>query len=161
MTLLPKRFQPWQRGLLVGGMASAIGILGSLSGAFAFLEWALRDTYVRWRSPEPVEERIVIVTIDESDIQLAGQWPASDEFLARLIRRIADQDPHSIGLDLYRDLPVEPGNTELSQLFEETENLVGIEKVGGQPIAPPPTLERVDRVTANDVVLDPDGRVRR
>ncbi len=161
MALPPKRFQLWQRILLTSGVVSAVGILATLSGTFAFLEWALRDTYVRWRSPEPREERIVIVTIDESDIQLAGQWPASDEFLARLIRRIADQKPHSIGLDLYRDLPVDPGNAELIQLFEDTENLVGIEKVGGQPIAPPPTLERLDRVTANDVVLDPDGRIRR
>ncbi|MEM6502359.1 MAG: CHASE2 domain-containing protein [Cyanobacteria bacterium P01_C01_bin.89] len=161
MTLPFKRIQPWQRGLIIGALVSAVGILGSLSGGFAFLEWALRDTYVRWRIPEPKDDRIVIVTIDESDIQLAGQWPASDEFLAKVIRAIDAQDPHSIGLDLYRDLPVEPGNAELIELFEKTENLYGIEKVGGQPVAPPPTLDRVDRVTSNDSVQDLDGRVRR
>ncbi|MGD1849045.1 MAG: CHASE2 domain-containing protein [Cyanophyceae cyanobacterium] len=161
MTLPFKRIQPWQRGLIVGALVSAAGILGSLSGGFAFLEWALRDTYVRLRPLEPKDERIVVVTIDESDIQLAGQWPASDEFLAKVIRAIDAQDPHSIGLDLYRDLPVEPGNAELIELFENTENLYGIEKVGGQSVAPPPTLERVDRVTSNDSVQDLDGRVRR
>ncbi|MEM9771655.1 MAG: CHASE2 domain-containing protein [Cyanobacteria bacterium P01_D01_bin.73] len=161
MTLFFKRMQPWQRGLIVGTIVSAVGIFGSLSGGFAFLEWALRDTYVRLRSPEPKENRIVIVTIDESDIQLAGQWPASDKFLAKVIRDISAQNPHSIGLDLYRDLPVEPGNEEIIETFEKTENLYGIEKVGGQPIAPPPTLERLNRVTANDVVLDLDGRIRR
>lgn len=161
MTLFFKRIQPWQRGLIIGSIISLIGIAGSLSGALAFLEWALRDSYVRWRSPEPKDERIVIVTADETDIQLAGRWPASDEFLARVIRGIVKQKPHSIGLDLYRDLPVEPGNADLIKLFEDTKNIVGIEKVGGQPIAPPPTLERLDRVTANDVVLDLDGRVRR
>ena len=38
MTLPFKRIQPWQRGLIVGALVSAAGILGSLSGGFAFLE---------------------------------------------------------------------------------------------------------------------------
>lgn len=110
---------------------------------------------------EPPSARIVIVTIDETDITRIRQWPIPDAVLARAIKNIKDKNPRTIGLDLYRDLPVEPGHQELVKTFETTPNLIGIEKVVGSRIAPPPMLNQLEQVGFVDVVLDADGKVRR
>jgi adenylate cyclase len=36
--------------------------------------------------------------------------------------------PRAIGLDIYRDLPVEPGHEKLVQVFKSTPNLIGNSK---------------------------------
>ena len=75
------------------------------------------------------------------------QWPIPDTILAQLLEKIKSQHPRAIGLDLYRDLPVEPGHQALVKVFKTTPNLIGIEKVVGSgnsaAIAPPPELSRL------------------
>src|SRR5579883_3433245 len=89
----------------------------------------------------------------------------SDAKLAELLTLIKRQQPAAIGLDLYRDLPVEPGHTVLNQLFATTPNLVGVQKVSSNrdssAVNPPPVLKQHNQVGANDLVLDGDGKVRR
>ncbi len=125
------------------------------------LEWDVWDQFFRWRPSESPEERIVIVTIDEADIAEVGQWPLPDRVLADVIAKLKAQQPQAIGLDIYRDLPVEPGHTELVDLFGSTPNLFGIEKVVGNKVAPPPILKQLQQVGFADQVLDVDGKVRR
>jgi adenylate cyclase len=43
--------------------------------------------------------------------------------------KIKQQQPRAIGLDIYRNWPFNPRQTELVKLFESTPNLIGIEKV--------------------------------
>jgi diguanylate cyclase (GGDEF)-like protein len=128
-------------------------------------EWAAFDLYTQMRPEEAVDQRIIIVGVQESDIQYLGKWPASDRTLAQLLQKIKDQQPRVIGLDLYRDLPVGEGYAELEQIFKSTPNLIGIEKSIGDRnnsrIAPPPSLKALGQVAANDVMIDPDGRLRR
>ena len=85
----------------------------------------------------------------------------SDRVMAKLIRNIKAQNPSAIALDIYRDLPVEPGHQELIQEFKTTPNLIGIQKVADKPIAPSPTLDKLGQVGANDLILDTDGKARR
>lgn len=131
--------------------------MGLLQG----FEWNLLDQFFSRRSLEVPEKRIVVVTIDEPDITQVGTWPISDRLLAQAITKIKAQKPSAIGLDLYRDLPVEPGHAELAQLFKTTPNLFGIEKVVAPEIAPPPLLKQRGQVGFSDQVIDPDGRIRR
>lgn len=147
--------------LLLTPLMAGVVILGSILGLFRTLEWALQDQFFILEAKESKDDRIAIVTIDESDIQFLGRWPMSDELLAKVIRNISSQKPLAIGMDLYRDLPVEPGYKELEAVFSETPNLIGIQKVVGNPINPPPLLAEKEQVAANDLVLDPDGKVRR
>jgi adenylate cyclase len=84
-----------------------------------------------------------------------------DRVLARAIQTLKSYKPREIGIDLYRDLPVEPGHQELIQLFKTTPNLIGTEKVVGSHVAPPPVLAALGRVGSADLVLDGDGKVRR
>ncbi|MGA0200327.1 MAG: CHASE2 domain-containing protein, partial [Prochlorotrichaceae cyanobacterium] len=132
-------------------------ILGSVLGLFRALEWAAQDQFFILKAEEPKDDRITIVTIDESDIQYVGRWPMPDGIFAQAIRNIKAQNPVAIGIDIYRDLPVEPGHQELEEVFSTTPNLIGIQKVVGNPINPPPILSENNQVAANDLVLDPDG----
>ncbi|MBD1853281.1 CHASE2 domain-containing protein [Cyanobacteria bacterium FACHB-502] len=129
------------------------------------MELMALDQMVRLRPSEPADSRIVLVTIDESDIQQLGQWPMSDAVLAQVISSLKQQQPRVIGLDIFRDLPVEPGHQALVEVFTSTPNLIGIEKVietaKGEVIQAPPLLKQRDQVSASDLLLDRDGRIRR
>ncbi|MDY7016044.1 MAG: CHASE2 domain-containing protein, partial [Cyanobacteriota bacterium] len=131
-------FIKWRGILLIAPSIAGLVIAGSALGVFRLLEWAFYDQFVLFRAREAVEERIAIVTIDESDIEYAKQWPMSDRLLARLIRNLKAQQPRAIALDLYRDIPVEPGHWELLETFKSTPNLIGVEKVAGESVNPPP-----------------------
>ncbi|WP_414583335.1 CHASE2 domain-containing protein [Scytonema sp. PCC 10023] len=88
-----------------------------------------------------------------------------DGQLARLLEILKQQQPRAIGLDIYRDLPVEPGYQELQKVFKTTPNLIGIEKMiadrSGFAVNPPKTLSELGQVSTNDLVLDVDSKIRR
>ena len=142
-------------------MMASLVIIGSSLGLFRALEWASQDQFFRLRGDEGIDDHLAIVTIDETDIRYVERWPMSDKIFAEAIRKIRQQNPIAIGLDIYRDLPVGRGYEELNELFTNTPNLIGIRKVVGTPINPPPILEELGQVAANDLVLDADGKVRR
>ncbi len=131
-----------------------------LLGVFQELEWAALDSFLRWRPAEPTDDRLLIVGITEADIQQVGTYPIPDGVLAALITELQRHDPQVIGLDLFRDLPIQPGSDQLNQLMAESPELFGIEKVLSSAIAPPPALPEA-RVGFNDFALDDDGFVRR
>ncbi|MGK7903327.1 MAG: CHASE2 domain-containing protein [Hormoscilla sp.] len=158
---LKKEIVQWRSVLKIAPSVAAVVIAGSMTGVFHLLEWGIRDQFFRMRPTEPVSERIAIVTIDESDIKYVEQWPMSDRVLAELLGKLKSQQPRGIGLDIYRDLPVEPGHAQLEEVFKTTPNLVGVEKAGGNKIAPPPILKELGQVGAADLLLDADGKVRR
>lgn len=158
---LRQRILQWRGVLIIAPVIAGLVIAGSLTGLLQLLEWATLDQYFRMRAQQPADPRIVIVTIDESDISRVGQWPVPDAVLAKLIEKLKTQQPRAIGLDLYRDLPVEPGHQELVRVFKSTPNLIGVEKVVGNAIKPPPTLSQLGQVGLADLVLDADGKVRR
>lgn len=144
----------------VSGFVIAVRLMGILQA----WELAAFDQFVQVRPAEPIDERIIIVGIHESDLQREGQWPIADATLAQLIRKIQGAKPRAIGLDLYRDLAVQPGHAELRQIYKTTPTLIGIQQIkdgvnAGVPA--PPLLAERQQVGFNNVVLDPDGKVRR
>jgi len=157
----------WQwRGVLVTVPSVTAAVVGlRYTGLLQPVEFPVLDQFFLLRPAESRDNRIVIVEINESDVQRAGQWPMSDATLARLLGNLKRHKPVAIGLDLYRDLPVEPGHQTLNQLFATTPNLIGVQKIkasaDSSAVAPPPVLKQNDQVGANDLVLDADGKVRR
>jgi len=123
-------------------------------------EWTMLDQFFQWQPVPAEEQRMAIVTITESDIRERG-WPLNDRLLAQAIRQIKAQNPKVIGLDLVRNLPLEPGNRELVKLFQTTSNLFGIEKVIDPRIDPLPILGSKKQVGFADLSQDLDGAVRR
>jgi adenylate cyclase len=158
--------QLWQwRGVLVTVPSTATILIGlRCMGLLQPLDFAALDLFFVLRPIEPVDERIVIVEVNEQDVQKLN-WPISDAKLAKMLSIIKENKPRVIGLDIYRDLPVEPGHSDLVKIFESTPNLIGIKKIvsenSGFSVNPPPTLADLGQVAANDFVVDPDGRIRR
>jgi len=161
MFQLKKQIGKWRAVLITAPCIAGLAIGASTAGLFQLLEWASLDQFFRLRPQEPVDSRIAIVTINESDISKVGRWPIPDAVLAEALEKIKAQHPRVIGLTLYRDLPVEPGHRQLVEVFKSTPNLLGVEKVVGETVAPPPTLQQLHQVTIADLVLDGDGKVRR
>jgi adenylate cyclase len=96
-------------------------------------------------------------------------WPISDETLAQLFEKVLAQQPNSVGLDIYRDLPVPigggPGHEHLTQILSSKDNVFGIFKYQdtgtGASVNPPPALKGTERISFNDIPSDTGGIIRR
>jgi CHASE2 domain-containing sensor protein/two-component sensor histidine kinase len=151
----------WQQGAMPGTVVVGLVILVRLAGALQPLEWAAYDRFLRWRPIEPVDDRITIIGINEDDIRAVG-YPISDRELAGLLNKLASYKPRAIGLDIFRDQPLEPGHAEIIKAFREIKNLIGIEKsILPETVDPPPELPLDQQVGFADVLIDGDGHVRR
>lgn len=160
-----KQLRLWHNLALIACGVTAIAGTLQQAGATQFLEWVVLNQWFRLRPAEARTVPIALVTIQESDIQWAGRWPLSDRQLATLLQQINRAQPAAIGLNLYRNLVVEPGHAELRQVFQTMPNLIGIKKDSGESIEaivpPPPVLRDRQQVSINDLLLDGDGVVRR
>lgn len=152
-----------RRVLITASAVAGTVIVMRWFGFFQVWEWAAFDQFVRWRPTEPIDSRIVIVEIKEADLQKYG-YPISDAVLAQLLQKLHAGKPRAIGLDVYRDLPTQPGNAELLKTFKTIPNLIGIELMPDETrfgVRPPPVLDKLDRIGFNNVVIDADSKVRR
>ncbi|OKH15128.1 CHASE2 domain-containing protein [[Limnothrix rosea] IAM M-220] len=155
-----KEFSWNWRGVLVTTptIATLVWLL-RLSGFLEFVELAAYDQFVRWQPPEPPDERIVIVGIE------AGNTTQSDAVFAELLAKLQTMEPRLIGLDIYRDVPVDPGHDDLVAIFQKYDNIYGIEKMVGETpaetVPPPEALAEKNQIGFNDLVTDSDARIRR
>ena len=147
-------------GALPGITVIALVIILRLTGSMQSLEWLAFDSLLSLRPGEPIEERIVIVGINEDDIRSVGAYPIPDREIAVMLRKLQSLEPRIIGIDIFKDLPVEPGYGELVSAFQEIKNLIAIEKVLPEQIDPPPALPP-EKVGFADQITDIDGNLRR
>ena len=152
--------------LTASGVAGAVILVRSL-GLLQPWELAVYDQFIRVRPTEPRDNRIVIVGIDEEDLQKFG-FPIPDGKMAELLQKIAADKPLAIGVDIFRDLPIPPGDTagvqKLHKAWETIPNLIGIEELpSGKALGvnPPPVLHQKDQVGFNNIIKDIDNKVRR
>ena len=159
------------RGIAIAAPTISIIAIGlRLIGALQPVELSMLDQFFRWRSPEPEDQRIVIIGIDEADVR-QYPWPIDDALLTKLLDKVRQQKPRAIGLDLARDKPVGAGYSQLEKLFKTTPNLIGATKkadlvdsnfaISSSNINPPPALAALDQVGAINLPVDDDGRIRR
>ena len=154
----------WRIGVLPGVAAIGLTIIARMLGSLQSLELAAYDTFMRLRPDEPIDERILIVGINEEDIRRIKQYPIPDGEIAKLLRTLQNYQPAAIGLDIYRDIRVPPGHNELTSAFQEMKNVVGIEKVlpgtSGFTVNPPLNLPS-EQIGFVDAPIDKDGKQRR
>jgi CHASE2 domain-containing sensor protein len=142
-------------------LVASLVILVRLTGILQGMELTMLDRFFQARPKAQIDPRITIIAIDEPAIKEMGEYPLSDDMLAQAIQRLKSYKPSSIGLDLYRNFPIEPGSEKLVSLFKTTPNLIGIEKAAGDQIPPPSVLAQLGQVGLADQVLDGDGKLRR
>ncbi|WP_083636565.1 CHASE2 domain-containing serine/threonine-protein kinase [Leptolyngbya sp. 'hensonii'] len=147
--------------LLASAIVTGLVTAGWQLGRFQYLELITLDQMVRWQGDRGPDPRLLVVTITENDLTRYS-FPVSDQVLAQALEKLQQHQPRVIGLDIFRNLPKEPGHAELlSQLAQS--NVIGITRLSTEKdptIAPPPKIPP-ERVGFNDVVTDPDGVLRR
>ncbi len=131
-------------------------------GALQPLELLVFDQMVRLQPESEVDPRLLIVEITEKDIQAFNRWPLSDEVVARLLAKLLRFEPEVIGLDLYRDIPYEPGYQKLVEQLNNP-NVITIKNLGYSEVkgTPAPSTVPAEQIGFNDILLDPDNVVRR
>lgn len=139
--------------------------------------WAF-DQLMRQRPHnEKPDPRLLIVTVNEEDLKYQKQMKMerraeslSDPALARVIDKITQHKPRVIGLDLYREYPVNFKYPNLEKQLKKNERLIGICKVeetsplserGVGGTSPPPEIREEKRIGFSDFPYDPDGVIRR
>ncbi|TVP65218.1 MAG: CHASE2 domain-containing protein [Leptolyngbya sp. LCM1.Bin17] len=156
----PTAGRPWRQAL-PGVIVLGVIVAARLLGLFQELELKMLDTLLRWRPEEPTDERILIIGIDEADIQQLGTYPVPDGVLAELVQTLESHNPRAIGIDIFRDMVVEPGHQELVDTLAALPQVIGIEHIlSNPPIAGPPSLP-AERIGFVDFPPDDDGFVRR
>lgn len=152
-----------RRLLLTASTSAGIVILLRSLGLLQSWEWTLYDSFFRLRPTEPLDPRIVIIGIDESDIQKYG-YPINDLLMAEILQKLHSLQPRAIGLDIYRDFPREPGYKNFVTALENIPNIIGIERIGIKDslgIKPPEILAQKQQVGFNNILTDADGKIRR
>ncbi len=162
---IPRVGEEWGAVFFGATTIAGLVILLRLTGALQGMELRAFDWFIRSRPQEPRDSRIVIVGISETDIQTIGQWPIPDGVIAELITRLKARQPRVIGLDVYRDLPVEPGHQKLLEVFETMPNLIGVQMVSrgdnNWAVSPNKILKERGQIGFNNLILDSDGTIRR
>ena len=169
----PKRTLPTRLELKTLILSSAIAtgfVLGVRAlGMLQTIELSAFDQSIKLRPASLPDSRLLVVTITEEDIQAQRNEPRkgslSDRTLELLLGKLEDYGAAAIGLDLYRDFPVELNRPKLKKRLETSDRLVAICKRSdpvNDPtgIEPPPEIKR-DRIGFSDFVEDSDGVLRR
>ena len=164
-----------RNALIILGVSIAIT---SLVLGMRYLGWLqpmeLRayDRLMLIRPMEAQDNRLLIITVDEADIQYQNQqgmslrWSLSDEALAQLLNKIEPYEPRTIGIDIYRDFAVDPDYGDLALQFAKSDRLYAVCKVpapeDGTPKATPPPPEiPAERIGFSDLVADNEDIIRR
>ena len=138
-------------------------------GVLQSLELKAFDHLMQRRPAQVPDSRILVVTVTEADIQAQKQdlrpgTSLSDRSLAQLLEKLESYKPQAIGLDIYRDFPVGAGYRDLGKRLKQSDRFISVCKVStetnDQGISPPPEVP-VERLGFSDVVIDPDGVLRR
>ncbi len=155
--------QFFKHPLIASSLIAAGLVLGVRQlGGWQQLELSTYDYLLRLRPVEPPDNRIVIIEITEEDIRAQQEWPLSDETIARLLAILQAQQPRVIGLDLFRDIPIGQGRSQLLKQLK-AENVIGVMRLeeGDDIGTPAPPGMPEDRVGFSDVVIDADSIARR
>ena len=151
---------------LATGLLCGLVIIGIRSTGFLEqLELNLYDWLLRSRPTTTLSTpRITYITISEEDIRRQGRWPITDKTLVQALHLLLKYHPRAIGVDIYRDIEVPPGHQELVALLPKHPQIIMISQLGGETIAripPPAVLQGSSQVGFNDILVDPDGLIRR
>ncbi|MFB2969171.1 CHASE2 domain-containing protein [Aerosakkonema sp. BLCC-F183] len=121
------------------------------------LELVAYDQMVRLVENKQPDPRLLVIAITEADIR-AQRWPLSDRTVAQVLQNLQLYKPKVIGLDIYRDVPQQPGYELFLQQLKSPNIIVITDDAAG---IPPPKGVPKERIGFNDLLVDSDGVIRR
>ena len=150
---------------LVGAAIATLTIAFQSSGLLQPLELRAFDQLMRLRPPEAMDSRLLLVEATETDINQYG-FPLPDAVLAQAIAALEQHQPRTIGLDIFRDRAIGKGYPQLSHHLQHSDRLILTCSVSetsnpNKPGIPPAPNLPAERLGFSDVVVDPDGILRR
>jgi CHASE2 domain-containing sensor protein len=157
---------------LAASLIATILVLGiRMLGLLENTELKAFDVLMRSRPSEGKDPRLLIITITDEDIKRFGgivkdgNLQMSDRTLAQLLKKLQSYQPSVIGLDIYREISLGYGYTELTKKLQQNDNIIATCKVrydNDPGIPPPPSLAaNLDRVGFSDFLNDSDQTIRR
>lgn len=158
--LLRRRFV---KALIVANLVALMLLSLRETGWLQSLELSAFDTLVTFFAGSQQSDRVVLVVTTEEDITRFN-YPIRDNYLAAVLAAVFAGGPKAVGVDLYRDLPMAPGNQELQAIQHAHDNLYWVFKlpdVGNDGVPPPPALCGTGREVLSDHVTDTGVVVRR
>jgi len=158
--LMRRRFV---KALMVANLVALLLLPVREAGWLQGLELSAYDTLVTFFAGSQESDRVVLVVTTEADINRFG-YPIRDNDLAAVLARVFAGGPKAVGVDLYRDLPMPPGNEELQAIQRAQGNLYWVFKLpdeGNIGVPAPPVLRETGREVLADHVTDAGGVVRR
>lgn len=160
---------PLRQGLKKPLVLSAIftGIV-VLARSFAWmqpLELKAYDFLMRLRPPEGVDPRLLSIALTEEDVQqqpakLRGASSLSDRTLDRLLEKLEQSQAIAIGLDIYRENPVNKEYPALAERIKQSDRFFALCAYGLPGVASPPEIPP-ERQGFNNILLDADDVLRR
>lgn len=150
--------------VLITGLITGVRSLGFMQ------QWELSafDSMMRMRPDEGADDRLLVITVTEADIQAQKQRQKSslsDSTLQELLQKLSQYKPRAIGLDIYRDFPVDSHYPDLATRLRTDNNFISICQPSDSEqlsagISPPPEIPP-NRTGFSDVVFDSDLVIRR
>lgn len=157
-------------GVLCTSLMWSIAILGIrwLGGLQAIELWSF-DQLTRLRPHEKPDDRVLVITVTAQDLIQQStdsrRSSLSDQNLLKLLQKIEPFEPRVIGLDIYRDFPVQPQFPQLAQRLREDSKIIAVCKSRDAESDPegvsPPVEVPTTRVGFSDFIEDSDGIIRR
>jgi CHASE2 domain-containing sensor protein len=159
------------RAVLLASMAVTLVILGMRSlGIFQPLELQAFDRLMQLRPPEKPDPRLLIIKVTEEEIgKDRYRHPLADTILAELVEKLEQYQPRVIGLDIYRDNPVNyidipvKSRSDFPTHLRKNQRLIAICKVNSDSDSGVGHLPNIpqDRLGFSNVVEDGDRVLRR
>jgi CHASE2 domain-containing sensor protein len=157
------------RAVLLVSLAVTGAVVGVRSlGLLQPSELKAFDWLMRMRPQEATDERLLVVTVGEEDLQyqdrmgMARKGSLSDRALAQLLQNLEPHQPRVIGLDIYHDFEFEPS---LAAKLAQNKHFIAPCQIGQSNdsplgIASPPGIP-LERLGFADFPRDPDDVMRR
>ena len=157
------------RNLLTQPAVFASAIVGVLLvtaqqlGVLEHPELIVFDQMMQRRADVNPDPRLLIVAFTENDIQKLKQSSPNGNVLSTVLSKLEQYQAKVIGLDFFRDVPVEPGHKKLLTRLKQSPRIVSICKLGDErePAVPPPQGVAPEGVGFADLLEDRDGVIRR
>lgn len=174
----PKPAKAWSRvkrlGQYVGinpALIASLAVTGLMLGSkhlgmLQFFELKAFDRMIELRPALPPDDRLLVVEVTEPDLKgttAPGGSSIKDAVMYQLLQKLEQHKPAVIGVDIFRDSPVEPGHAEFSELLQTSDRIIPICYRGqseASSVAAPPNISE-HRVGFVNLLEDPDGIVRR